>query len=73
MVSWRRSVPLCRRDILTSVPRQDFIDKGLIPDATATCFFTELIEHSGIDSNRDQLATLVAERRPALAEAPAAR
>ena len=63
MVSWRRSVPLCQRDILTSVPRQDFIDKGLIPDAAATCFLADLIEHSRIDSNRDQLARFIAKQR----------
>ena len=53
------------RDVLTGVPSQDFIDKGLISDAAPTCFLAELIEHSGIDANRDQLARLVAERRPA--------
>ena len=40
------------RDVLTGVPSQDFIDKGLISDAAPTCFLAELIEHSGIDANR---------------------
>ena len=51
------------RDILTSVASQDFIDKGLISDAAPACFLTELIEHSRIDANRDQLARLIAEGR----------
>jgi hypothetical protein len=33
--------------------------RGLISDAAATCFLAELIEHSRIDTNRDQLARLV--------------
>ena len=53
------------RDILTDVPSQDFIDKRLISDAAPACFLAELIEDSGIDSNRNQLARFVAERRPA--------
>ena len=53
------------RDILADVPSQDFVDKGLIPDAAAACFPAELIEHPGIDANRDQLARFIAERRPA--------
>jgi hypothetical protein len=51
------------RDILTGVPSQDFINKGLISDAAPTCFLAELIEHSGINSNRNQLARFIAERR----------
>ena len=57
---------LVLRDILADVSSQDFVDEGLISDASATCFLAELIEHSRIDANRDQLARLVAERRPAL-------
>lgn len=53
------------RDILTSVPSQDFIDQGLISDAAAARFFAELIEHSGVDSNRDQLSRCGAKQRPA--------
>jgi hypothetical protein len=51
------------RDILPDVPSQDFVDKCLIPDAAAPCFLTELIEHSRIKSNRDQLARFIAKRR----------
>ena len=57
------SVGSILRDIPTGVPSQDFINKGLIPDAASTCFLAELIEHARIDSNRDQLARFVAERR----------
>ena len=53
------------RDILADVPSQDFVDKGLISDAPTMRFLSELFEHSRIDANRDQLARLVAERRPA--------
>ena len=53
------------RDILADVPSQDFVDESLIPDAAPACFRAELIEYSRIDANRDQLARLVAERRPA--------
>ena len=56
---------LVLRDILAGVTSQDFIDKGLIPDAAPACFLAELIEYSRIDANRDQLTRLVAERRPA--------
>jgi hypothetical protein len=45
------------------VPSQDFINKGLIPDAASARFLAELIEHSGIDSDRDQLARFIAKRR----------
>jgi hypothetical protein len=53
------------RDILMSVPSEDFVNKGLISDAAPACFFAELFEDSGIDSDRDQLARLITERRPA--------
>ena len=53
------------RDIFTSVPSEDFVDKGLVSDASPACFLAELFKDSGIDSDRDQLARLVAERRPA--------
>jgi hypothetical protein len=52
------------RDIFAHVASQNFVDEGLVPDAAATCFLAELIEHSRIDSNRDQQARFVAERRP---------
>jgi hypothetical protein len=51
------------RDILTGVPSQDFINKGLISDAASTCFLAELIEHSHVDSNGDQLARFIAKGR----------
>jgi len=47
------------------VPSEDFVDKGLISDAAPACFLAELFEDSGIDSDRDQLTRLLAERRPA--------
>ena len=52
------------RDVLAHMPSEDFVDEGLIPDAAPACFLTELIEHSRIDSNRNDLARFVAERRP---------
>ena len=58
---WRTGAPLLR-DILTSVPSEDFVNQGLISDAAPACFLAELFEDSGIDSDRDQLARLVAER-----------
>ena len=61
----RCSVPFFLRNTFPGVPSQHFIDQGLIPDAAAARFFAELIEHSGIDSNRDQLPRCIAERRPA--------
>jgi hypothetical protein len=48
-----------------SVPSEDFVNKGLISDAAPACFLAELFEDAGVDSDRDQLARLVAERRPA--------
>jgi hypothetical protein len=45
------------------VPSQHFIDKCLIPDTPSTGFLAKLIEDSGVDSNRNELARLVAKRR----------
>ena len=59
----RRDKPSLLRDILADVPSQDFVDKSLISDAASTCFLAELIEHSRIDSNRDQLTRFIAETR----------
>ena len=42
-----------------SVPSEDFVNKGLIPDAAPACFLAELIEHTRVDSDCDQLARLV--------------
>ena len=61
---WRTGAQLLC-DILTSVPSEDFVNKGLVADAAPARFLAELFEDSGIDSDRDQLARLVAERRPA--------
>ena len=61
----RAAVPSALRDVLTSVSSEDFVNKGLISDAPAARFFAELIEHSGIDSNGDQLPGCIAKRRPA--------
>lgn len=51
------------RDVLTNVTSQHFIDKRLIPDAPPPRFLAELIEHTCIDADRDQLTRLIAERR----------
>ena len=51
------------RDILMGVSSENFINKDLIPDAAPACFLAELIEHSRIDSDRDQLARLIAKGR----------
>ena len=61
---WRTGAQLLR-DILTSVPSEDFVNKGLISDAAPVRFLAELFEDSGIDSDRDQLPRLIADRRPA--------
>jgi hypothetical protein len=45
------------------VPSQDFINKCLIPDTPSACFLAELIEDSGVDTNRNELARFVAKRR----------
>jgi hypothetical protein len=50
-------------DILADVPSQDVIDEGLIAHPPRACFLAELIEHTGIDSDRDQPARLVAKWR----------
>ena len=59
----RRDKPSLLRDILADVPSQDFVDERLISDAAATCFLAELIQHSWIDANRDQLARFIAKGR----------
>ena len=51
------------RDILADVPGQHLVDEGLISDSASTCFLAELIEHSEIDSDRNQPARLVPNRR----------
>jgi hypothetical protein len=60
----RRSPAASRlRDVLADVPSQDFVDERLVPDTPPACFVAELIEHSGIDSNRNELARFIAKRR----------
>jgi hypothetical protein len=61
---WRTGTQLLR-DILMSVSSEDFVNKRLVSDAAPACFLAELFEDSGIDSDRDQLARLIAEGRPA--------
>jgi len=56
-------VPVVLRDILTGVLSQNVIDECLISDAAPARFLAELVEHSGVDSDRDQLARLVPEGR----------
>ena len=51
------------RDILADVPGQHLVDEGLISDSASTCFLAELIEHFEIDSDRNQPARLVPNRR----------
>ena len=51
------------RDILADVPGQHLVDEGLISDSASTCFLAELIEHSEVDSDRNQPARLVPNRR----------
>ena len=53
---WAPSDGSVLRDILTGVASQDFVDQGLITDASPTCFPAELMEDSRIDADRDQLA-----------------
>lgn len=50
--------------MFTDMASQHVIDQRLVPDAAATGFLPELLEHSGIDADRDELARFVAERRP---------
>jgi hypothetical protein len=52
------------RDGLAGVLGQDLIDEGLVADAPPPRFFAELLEHSGVNTDRDQFSRLVAEWRP---------
>ena len=56
---------LVLRNVLANVPGQDVVDEGLISHTASACFLTELIEDAGVDTNRNQLARLVAKRRAA--------
>ncbi len=50
--------------VLPNVLSQHLVDEGLIADASATRFPAELVQYTGVESNRDQLARPVAEQRP---------
>jgi len=47
------------------MPRQHFVDQRLIPNPSAARFLSELIEHTRIDTDRDELAGFVTEGGPA--------
>jgi hypothetical protein len=51
------------RDVLADVPRQHFVDEGLISDPAALRFLTKPREHGRVNTNGNQLARLVAQRR----------
>src|SRR5918996_3608251 len=53
------------RDVFADVLGQHFVDERLVAHASAARFLAELIEHAGVDTNRDQLAWFVTERRSA--------
>ena len=38
------------------MPSQNVVDEDLVPHPTLACFLAELIEHSGVDRNRNELA-----------------
>src|SRR2546425_10692101 len=52
------------RNVFAYVLSQHFVDQRLVSDAATARFLAELIEHARIDTDRDQLARFVAERRP---------
>jgi hypothetical protein len=56
---------LVLRNVLANVPSQNVVDEGLVPHTAPACFLAELIEDSGVDTNRNELARLVAKRRAA--------
>jgi hypothetical protein len=51
------------RNVLANVPSQHVVDEGLVPHTAPACFLAELIEHSSVDTNRNELTWFVAERR----------
>ena len=57
-------VPATDRQPLAAMS-QHFVDQRLVSDAAPARFLAELLEHARIDTDRDQLARFVAERRPA--------
>jgi hypothetical protein len=44
--------------------RQDVVDEGLVAHAAAARFFAELVQHTWIDADRDELARFVSKGRP---------
>lgn len=50
------------RDMLPNVFRQDAIDERLVPHVPARGFFPQLSQDFGIQSDRDQLASAIAQR-----------
>ena len=54
---------LASGDVLSHVLREYLVDERLVPDASASRLLPELLEHTGVDANGDQLPRRVAERR----------
>ena len=52
-------------NVLANVPSQNVVDEGLVPHPAPACFLAELIEHSGVDANRNELARFLAQWRAA--------
>jgi hypothetical protein len=50
---------------MTDVVREHAIDERLVPDTPALGFLTEAREDGGVQSNRNQLARVITERRAA--------
>jgi hypothetical protein len=53
----------CPPDRIEWLPSQDVVDERLLPDAAPAGFLAELIEHCGVNPNRNELARCVAKRR----------
>lgn len=49
----------CLCDVFANVPSQNFVNECLVPDTAAARFLAKLIEHSRIESNRDEPARFV--------------
>ena len=52
------------RDAVANVFREHFVDRRLVPDVSPARFLTEQREHAWIQSDRDQSARFVPDRRP---------
>ena len=62
---FRASRPRCvLRHVFADVSSQDFVDQCLVPNTLAARFLAELIEHTWIDTNRDELAGFISKGRP---------